>query len=199
MTSATDPNRGLLLVISGPSGVGKSTITRALERRLGGVFSVSATTRPRAEGEVEGRDYCFRSDLEFQQMADEGAFLEQAQVYGEYRYGTPREPVERQVAAGKLVILDIDVQGARQVRQAMPDALTLFILPPSDEELLRRLRERRRENETSIQRRFDEAKREIAFAQGSSVYDAHIVNEDLERAIDDACCLINHRRTTSQG
>ncbi len=199
MTSASDPNRGLLLVISGPSGVGKTTITRALERRLGGVFSVSATTRPCAEGEVDGRDYYFRSDLEFQQLADEGAFLEQAQVYGEYRYGTPREPVERQVAAGKLVILDIDVQGARQVKQAMPDALTLFILPPSDEELLRRLRERRRENETSIQRRFDEAKREIAFAQGSSVYDAHIVNDDLERAIADACCLINHRRTTNQG
>ncbi|MEE8155901.1 MAG: guanylate kinase, partial [Phycisphaerales bacterium] len=99
--------------------MGKTTITRALERRLGGVFSVSATTRPRAEGEVDGRDYCFRSDFEFQQLADDGAFLEQAQVYGEYRYGTPREPVERQVAAGKLVILDIDVQGARQVKQAM--------------------------------------------------------------------------------
>ena len=146
MTSATDPNRGLLLVISGPSGVGKTTITRALERRLGGVFSVSATTRPRAEGEVDGRDYCFRSDLEFQQLADEGAFLEQAQVYGEYRYGTPREPVERQVAAGKLVILDIYGQGARQVKQAMPDALTLFILPPSDEERPRRLLPRRREH-----------------------------------------------------
>ncbi len=124
MTSASDPNRGLLLVISGPSGVGKSTITRALERRLGGVFSVSTTTRPSAEGEVDGRDYYFRSDLEFQQQADEGAFLEQAQVNGEYRYDTPREPVERQVAAGKLVILDIDVQGARQVKQARPDALT---------------------------------------------------------------------------
>ena len=144
MASASDQNRGLLLVISGPSGVGKTTITRALERRLGGVFSVSATTRPRAEGEVDGRDYCFRSDLEFQQLADEGAFLEQAQVYGEYRYGTPREPVERQVAEGRLVILDIDVQGARQVKQAMPDAFTLFILPPSDDELLRRLRQRRR-------------------------------------------------------
>ena len=88
MASASDQNRGLLLVISGPSGVGKTTITRALERRLGGVFSVSATTRPRAEGEVDGRDYCFRSDLEFQQLADEGAFLEQAQVYGEYRAPT---------------------------------------------------------------------------------------------------------------
>ena len=124
MALATDGNRGLLLVISGPSGVGKTTITRALERRLGGTFSVSATTRPRAEGEVPGRDYSFLSDLEFQQMADDGAFLEHAQVYGEYRYGTPREPVERQVAQGKLVILDIDVQGARQVKQAMPEAFT---------------------------------------------------------------------------
>lgn len=199
MTSASDGNHGLLLVISGPSGVGKTTITRALERNLGGTFSVSVTTRPRAEGEVEGRDYYFLSDIEFQQRADDGAFLEHAQVYGEYRYGTPREPVERQVAEGKLVILDIDVQGARQVKQTMPEAFTLFILPPSEEELLRRLRERRREDEASIQRRFDEAKREIAFAEGSGVYDAHIVNEDLDRAIDDASCLINHQRTMNVG
>ncbi len=199
MTLASDGNRGLLLVISGPSGVGKTTITRSLERCLGGTFSVSATTRPRAEGEVAGRDYYFMSDLEFQQMADDGAFLEHAQVYGEYRYGTPREPVERQIAEGKLVILDIDVQGARQVKQAMPEAFTLFILPPSEAELLRRLRERRREDEATIQRRFAEAKREIAFAEGSGVYDAHIVNDDLERAIDDASCLINHHRTTNVG
>ncbi len=199
MTSASDGNHGLLLVISGPSGVGKTTITRALERNLGGTFSVSVTTRPRAEGEVEGRDYYFLSDIEFQQRADDGAFLEHAKVYGEYRYGTPREPVERLVAEGKLVILDIDVQGARQVKQTMPEAFTLFILPPSEEELLRRLRERRREDEASIQRRFDEAKREIAFAEGSGVYDAHIVNEDLDRAIDDASCLINHQRTMNVG
>ena len=199
MASASDGNHGLLLVISGPSGVGKTTITRALERNLGGTFSVSVTTRPRAEGEVEGRDYYFLSDIEFQQRADDGAFLEHAKVYGEYRYGTPREPVERQVAEGKLVILDIDVQGARQVKQTMPEAFTLFILPPSEEELLRRLRKRRREDEASIQRRFDEAKREIAFAEGSGVYDAHIVNEDLDRAIDDASCLINHQRTMNVG
>jgi len=199
MASASDGNHGLLLVISGPSGVGKTTITRALERNLGGTFSVSVTTRPRAEGEVEGRDYYFLSDIEFQQRADDGAFLEHAKVYGEYRYGTPREPVERQVAEGKLVILDIDVQGARQVKQTMPEAFTLFILPPSEEELLRRLRERRREDEASIRRRFDEAKREIAFAEGSGVYDAHIVNEDLDRAIDDASCLINHQRTMNVG
>ena len=198
MSSAAQSNRGLLLVISGPSGVGKTTITRALERRLGGVFSVSATTRPRMEGEVAGHDYYFLSEHEFQQKADDGEFLEHAQVYGEYRYGTPREPVDRQIAEGKIVILDVDVQGAKQVKQAMPNAFTIFILPPNDEELLRRLRQRRREDEESIQRRFQEAKREVAFAEGSGVYDAHIVNDDLERTIDDAYCLINHQRTTSQ-
>jgi len=196
MNTASEKSGGLLLVVSGPSGVGKTTITREIERRLGGVFSVSATTRPQADGEVNGRDYFFITEHEFEQKVADGDFLEHAKVYGEFRYGTPREPVENQVEAGQIVILDIDVQGARQVKEAMPQAFTIFIFPPSDEELLRRLKERRREDEASIKRRFAEAKREIQFAESSTVYDAHVVNDDLERAIEETCCLINHRRTT---
>ena len=193
---ATEKSGGLLLVVSGPSGVGKTTITRELERRLGGVFSVSATTRPQADGEVNGRDYFFITEHDFDQKVADGDFLEHAKVYGEFRYGTPREPVENKVEAGQIVILDIDVQGAKQVKEAMPQAFSIFIFPPSDEELLRRLKERRREDEASINRRFAEAKREIKFAESSTVYDAHVVNDDLERAIEETCCLINHRRTT---
>ncbi len=196
MNYATEKGGGLLLVVSGPSGVGKTTITREIERRLGGVFSVSATTRPQAEGEVNGHDYFFITEHDFEQKVEDGDFLEHAQVYGEYSYGTPRAPVENQVEAGQIVILDIDVQGAKQVKEAMPQAFSIFIFPPSDEELLRRLKERRREDEASITRRFAEAKREIEFAKSSTVYDAHVVNDDLKRAIEETCCLINHRRTT---
>ncbi len=189
---------GLLLAISGPSGVGKTTITRELERRLDGVFSVSATTRPRAPGEVDGRDYHFLTEQQFEDMVDRGAFLEHAQVYSKHRYGTPREPVERHLAQGRLVLLDIDVQGAILVRQTMSEALMFFILPPSDEELLLRLRQRGREAEAAIRRRFNEAKHEIELGMRCGVYDAQIVNDDLPRAIDEVCRLVQQRRATEE-
>ncbi len=189
---------GLLLAISGPSGVGKTTITRELERRLDGVFSVSATTRPRAPGEVDGRDYHFLTERQFEEMVDRGAFLEHAQVYSKHRYGTPREPVDRHLAHGRLVLLDIDVQGAILVRKTMSEALMFFILPPSDEELLLRLRHRGRESEAAIRRRFDEAKHEIELGMHCGVYDAQIVNDDLPQAIDEVCRLVQQRRATEE-
>ncbi|MHC4082042.1 MAG: guanylate kinase [Planctomycetota bacterium] len=185
--------RGLLLVISGPSGSGKTTIARAVERRLEGAFSVSATTRPQSQIETGGRDYNFLSEQQFQEMIRSGAFLEYALVFGKHWYGTPRQPVEEQLAEGRLVILDIDVQGALQVREAMPEALMIFVVPPSDEELLRRLRGRGREGEDAIQRRFAEARKEIAIAQSSGAYDATVVNDDLEQAIDATCRLVEQR------
>ena len=185
---------GLLLVISGPSGSGKTTIARAVERRLEGRFSISATTRPRSESESDGRDYRFLTEAEFRDLVDRGALLEHAQLFGHHWYGTPREPVERLIAEGHLVILDIDVQGALQVRQTMPDALMIFVLPPSDEELLRRLRDRARDDDTAIQRRFAEARKEIETARASGVYDAQIFNDDLEAAIDEACRIVERRR-----
>ncbi len=185
--------KGLLLVLSGPSGSGKTTIARAVEKRMDAVFSVSVTTRPRSDGEQAGRDYEFLTDQEFQDLVDRGAFLEHAQVYGRYRYGTLREPVERQLAEGRVVILDIDVQGALQVRAAMPDAMLLFVLPPNDEVLEQRLHGRGRDDEASIQRRLAEARREIDVGVNSGAYDARIVNDDLDRAIERTCELARQR------
>ena len=182
--------RGLLLVMSGPSGVGKTSIVHELTRRFDAVFSVSATTRARTAAERDGVDYFFVTEADFQRWIDERRFLEFAQVFGRSWYGTPREPVERQLALGKVVILDIDVQGAEQIRKAMPDSLAVFILPPSEDELLRRLRARGREDEAAIQRRFAEAKREIAFAHSSGVYNHFVVNDDLFKAIDEVERLV---------
>ncbi len=193
MSTRPTNSSGVLLVVSGPSGVGKTSIVRPIEERFGGVFSVSATTRPPAGGEVEGRDYDFLSPEQFQAMVDRGEFLEHARVFGQHFYGTPRDPVEKRLAEGQLIILDIDVQGALQVKRAMPEAFMLFILPPGDEELLRRLRARAREPEAMIQSRFAEAKREIELARTSGVYDATVVNDDLDRAIEEACRLVRER------
>lgn len=175
--------------------MGKTTIVHEVEQRLGGAFSVSATTRPRTDEEVHGKDYFFVSDGEFQQMLDDNDLLEHATVFGKYRYGTPREPVQRMLAQGELVILDIDVQGARQVKQAMPGALMVFVLPPSEEELLRRLRTRARDDEQAIQRRFARAQEEINFAQTSGCYDHFVINDQLESAIKQTCRIVQQRRS----
>lgn len=184
---------GLLAVFSGPSGVGKTTIVRAVKSRLDGVFSVSATTRPRTDQEREGVDYFFVTEESFQSMIDGGELLEHAKVFGSHRYGTLRRPVEEALAAGRLVILEIDVQGALQVRASAPEAYMLFVLPPGEEALLERLRGRGRDGEDAIQRRFQEAQKEIALARDSNAYDAFVVNDDLARAQDEACRLVRER------
>lgn len=185
---------GLLLVISGPSGVGKTTITHQVERRLGGVFSVSVTTRPKTSADKEGRDYYFISDEDFNRRRDAGELLEWAEVFGKYKYGTPRAAVEAALGQGKLVILEIDVQGGLQVKKKMPDAFMMFILPPSDEELLQRLRRRGRDSEDAIQRRFAEAQKEIATAKQSGAYDVFLENDVLDSVVDRACELVQQRR-----
>lgn len=198
MSQENVPGRGLLVVISGPSGAGKTTIARAVEQRLGAIFSVSATTRPRTSADVEGRDYYFLTEQEFQRRVDAGEMLEYARVFGRNWYGTPRAPVETALAQGRLVILEIDVQGGLQVRRAMPGALLIFIEPPSEEDLLWRLRARGRDDEAAIQRRFAEARREIETARASGAYDHFIVNDDLTRAIDATCAIIESARTARQ-
>jgi guanylate kinase len=185
---------GLLLVISGPSGVGKTTITHEIERRLGGTFSVSVTTRPKTAADREGRDYFFISDEEFNRRRDAGELLEWAEVFGKYKYGTPRAAVEAALAAGELVILEIDVQGALQVKKRTPDAFMMFILPPNDEELLGRLRRRGRDSEEAIQRRFAEAQKEIDTAGTSGAYDAFLKNDELETVVRRACEIVQQRR-----
>lgn len=186
-------DRGLLLVMSGPSGVGKTTLVHRLLERYGGVFSVSATTRPRSSGEVDGRDYYFIDESTFVAWVEDGRFLEHAEVFGRSRYGTPREPVEKQLADGGLVVLDIDVQGAAQVRESMPEAFGVFVLPPSEDTLLERLRSRAREDEATIERRFAEARHEIETARSSGIYDAFIVNDDLERAVAELIDVVGER------
>jgi len=179
-----------LLIISGPSGVGKTTITHRVEAALGGVFSVSMTTRARTPDDREGRDYYFVSPEAFERHRRAGEFLEWAEVFGDC-YGTPRTPVERALAEGRLMILEIDVEGATQVKSNRPDALALYILPPSEPELLQRLRARKRESEAVIQRRFAKAKDEIARARACGVYDAFIVNDDLDEATAEAIRVVS--------
>ncbi|MBC7835509.1 MAG: guanylate kinase [Phycisphaerales bacterium] len=200
-TSTAAPGKGMLLVISGPSGVGKTTITHSVEKAFpGAVFSVSATTRPRAAGEIDGEDYHYVSDARFDELVVQGAFLEWANVFGK-RYGTLRQWVLDRLAEGRLVILEIDVQGAINVKGQLTDprngrpgcCAALFVLPPGEDALLQRLRARRREGEEAIQKRFAEAKREIAAAQASGVYDGFVVNETLDRAINESIQWVRER------
>ncbi|MHC4996948.1 MAG: guanylate kinase [Planctomycetota bacterium] len=186
--------QGLLIVISGPSGVGKTTITRRVIERLNAAYSISMTTRPMAEGDVDGRDYHFVSVDEFKRAIGAGELLEWAEVFSNF-YGTPRASVEKMMAEGRDVILEIDVNGAIQVKEAVPHAVTVFILPPSEDTLLQRLRDRGREDESVIQRRFSEAQREITQAKESGAYTDYVVNDNLEAAIAETVDKINLHRT----
>ena len=173
--------RGPLIILSGPSGCGKSTIIKCLldDPSLPLHLSVSATTRPRRPGEIEGFHYRFWTREQFLAGRDRDGFLEWAEVYGNL-YGTPLAEVEPHRAAGTGVLLDIDVQGARQVRTRCRDSISIFVLPPSLEELKRRLRSRGSEDEASLDRRLQAAEAEMARA---GAYDHQIVNDDLGRTV----------------
>lgn len=195
----TDTDDGLLLIISGPSGVGKTTITRGVERSIAdSVFSVSATTRAKTAADVEGVDYHFVTDEEFERMKAAGEFLESAGIYGK-KYGTPRAWVHEQLKRGRLVILEIDVQGAVQVKAQVPEAFSIFILPPSEDVLLHRLRDRKRESDDAIQRRFAAAQKEMASARESGVYNVFLVNDKIDESIRRAVDLVNAERTRRRG
>lgn len=181
------------MVLSGPSGVGKTTIAHEMLRRFGGHFSVSATTRAPTNEEKNDVDYSFITPEFFQQMIDQKLFIEFAQVFGRSWYGTPRQPVDGALARGELVVLDIDVQGAELVREKYPEMLGIFILPPSDESLLTRLRQRGREDESAIQRRFRESTVEMQRARENGVYNAFVINDDLSAAIEEVALLVAAR------
>ena len=167
-------------MLSGPSGVGKGTLrTRALKGIEGLAYSVSCTTRSPRPEDREGVDYRFVSEDEFTRMAEQGLFLEHARVHGGPRYGTLREDVERELDAGHDVLLEIDVQGALQVRSLVPDSVMIFVLPPSEAELERRLRGRHTETESELRSRLESAKREL---QQAEKYDHVLMNDDLDRA-----------------
>ena len=179
-------------MVSGPSGVGKTTITRQVVERLGAVFSVSVTTRAKTAADVDGRDYRFIDPSAFDRMVRAGELLEYARVF-EKCYGTPRRPVEKALAAGRVVVLEIDVQGGLQIRKSMPHALLVFVLPPDEATLLARLRARQREGEDRIQRRFREAKGEIAQARSSGAYDLFLVNEKVDEAVEEVCRAVRKK------
>ncbi len=193
-----DVSPGFLLIISGPSGVGKSTLVNALLERLDADLSVSMTTRPRGPGDVDGEHYHFVDVDTFEQAIEADELLEHA-VYAGNFYGTPRRFVQEKLDAGRIVILEIDIDGARQVKGAMPACFTIFIKAPDEQALLDRLRARQREDEATIQKRFSLAKREIAFAQGSGVYDAIVVNDEFDRALGELERLVNHRLERGPG
>ncbi len=183
-------SKGKLVVISGPSGVGKSTIVKEVLSRCGATFSVSATTRPKRKGEVDGKDYNFVSRDEFEKRIADGEMLEWAEVFGEY-YGTPAVSVEESVADGKTVLLDIDVQGGIQVHQKKPDAKFIMIVAPDVDELASRLRGRGSENAEALKRRLNKAQEEIDTARKSGVYEFYVVNDELEKAIGQVIEIIN--------
>jgi len=175
---------GRLLVISGPSGAGKTSICEELLRRIpNSYWSVSVTTRPRRGHEQDGREYHFVTDEEFDRMLRNGELLEHA-VYLGKRYGTPRAPVEKAVREGKIVIMEIDVQGGAQIAEAMPDSIRVFVLPPTRETLRARLEGRKTESEELQRKRLREADGEIAFAQNSGVYQYFITNDILSDSVE---------------
>jgi guanylate kinase len=190
-------NSGLLIVLCGPAGVGKSTISRQLSQELNVWYTVSATTRPNLPGDDKGKTYDHVSKDEFFRRLDADEFLEYAQVYGDY-YGTPKHPALDHLSAGKDVLLEIDFQGAMQVRYGYPQALLIFILPPDEPTLLQRLKDRARDSAADIDKRFRAAKREIHMAKGSRAFDFMVVNDDVDRAVAEISKIIKYKRSEGQ-
>jgi guanylate kinase len=185
--------RGMILILSSPSGAGKTTLTRMLmqDKALDLTLSVSVTTRPRRSSEVDGIHYRFIDQREFDRMKKGGDLLEWAEVHGAF-YGTPREPVEKVLAEGRDMLFDVDWQGARQMRERLgDDVVSIFVLPPSMRELRSRLERRAEDSAASIGARLDNARREI---ERWRAYQYVIVNDDLQRAYRDVVAIVTAER-----
>lgn len=180
--------KGLLLVISGPSGCGKGTVCKSLlGKHKDIVVSISATTRDIRAGEVEGKDYFFTTKERFEQQINDGEFLEYARIYSGHYYGTPKRFVNNMLDEGKDVILEIDIQGALQVKEKFDQAVLIFLMPPSLQELRSRLINRGRESIDLINERFNAAKDEIKLADG---YDYVVINDTVDGAVVDVEAII---------
>ena len=178
--SSSEP---LVLIVSGPSGSGKSTLVKKILQLPGTMLSVSCTTRPPRGTESDGKWYNFVTEEDFQQMVARGEFLEYAQVFGKHWYGTPEKWLDQARAQKKDLVLEIDVQGALQVKRRVPDATAVFVLPPSRAELEKRIRARGQDSEDEILRRLERARQEML---SYSSYDFAIINDNLERAGQEA-------------
>jgi guanylate kinase len=190
----TGGQRSRLVVLAGPTAVGKGSVAAAVRQRHPDVWiSVSATTRAPRPGEQEGVHYFFVSDDDFDGMVERGELLEWAVVHQSARYGTPRGPVEAALAAGRLALLEIDLQGARQVRSTMPDALFVFLKPPSWDELVRRLVGRGTETESERTRRLETALEELA---AEREFDVTVVNHEIHSAADELVALMTLEQST---
>lgn len=177
-----------LVVLAGPSGVGKGTVVKRLKALHPEVYvSVSATTRPPRPGEVDGEDYFFVTPERFDELIAEGGLLEWALVHGQHRYGTPAAAVDERLAAGESVLVEIDLEGARQVREARPEAFRVFLEPPSIDELIRRLVGRATESAEEVDRRLLTARREMA---SRSEFDAVICNESVDQAAAELAAIL---------
>ncbi|MDO4174304.1 MAG: guanylate kinase [Eubacteriales bacterium] len=178
--------RGILFVVTGPSGVGKGTVLTEVRKQKDVYFSISATTRQPRAGEQEGIHYFFLTRQQFEQKVAENGFLEHAEFSGNC-YGTPAEPVDTRLEAGEDVLLEIEVQGAMQVHQARPEAVRIFLAPPSYEELEKRLTGRGTETEEAVRRRLETAKRELKLAPE---FDYIVVNRTVEQAVSDVLAIM---------
>ena len=185
----------LVLIFSGPSGSGKSTLVQRVLELPGTMPSVSCTTRPRRATEASGKCYDFVTSEQFDAMVARGEFLEYARVFGKHSYGTPKKWLDESRSKGTDLVLEIDVQGAAQVKQKLPESVAIFILPPSRQELERRLRSRGMDADEEIARRLAKAKGEIELAE--KFYDFCVVNDDVERAGREAQAIVTALRCSS--
>ncbi|NQT21829.1 MAG: guanylate kinase [Candidatus Omnitrophica bacterium] len=183
--------KGNLFIVSAPSGTGKTTVVRALLKKMRGVTrSISVTTRPPRKGEKKKNDYCFISETSFKNKVRKGEFLEWAKNFGHY-YGTPKKTVYATLKMSKDVILTIDVKGAAQVKRKKPDSVTIFIVPPSPRALVRRLKKRSTDGSKEIKERLKIAKKEMSFARK---YDYLIVNDKIKEAVEKLKAVITAKR-----
>lgn len=195
-----DPSkRGVLLIVSGPSGVGKTTVCRRLAERTDGFLSVSLTTRPRRDSEVDGDAYWFVSREEFDRRLKEGRVLEHAEVYGGHMYGTPAELVQEALGAGRLVILEIEINGALQVKGRIPEAVGVYMLAPSPQDQQSRLVGRRQDSAAAMAERLSKADGEIRYAQECGAYDHFVVNRDVDETVESLIGIVETARAATTG